>query len=650
MKRGILLIAMFLPVIIFCQEDTKGEFVATTNAKKSLMYAQKFINESNYPKALKQLQHTVKIKDDFAIAYREMGKIYMELEKFQEAKDAYETSFDLDPRLSRASYFECGECAFQLGDLSLANFYYDKYIEMKGSSYANADKESGMEITYDFRLNERKINMEYLAKLDVTTYANLNIENLGIKINTPTDEYLPTITSDGLQLVFTRTNEAEDQNLMIVEKLREEWQDARPFSDKINTKNNEGMARFAPHGKSFYFAGCMREDTEGGCDLYEAKLNKGYIGAINRIDGQLNSRAWDSQPSITCDGNVLFFSSTRPGGQGGADIWKSTLMKNGEWSAAESLGNAINTPGDEEAPFISSDGKTLYFTSNGHQGQGEGDLFISRQVGGKWSAPINMGFPINSTAKELGIYVQGDGITAYFSSARAGGSGGMDIYKIELPQEFRPDPIVHLEGMVVDKASGEPIATAVKIGRGPNKFMVKSDETGWFFLCVPGNQAYSFTVREPGYEEYISAVYLEAQDNAVPIKVEVTLLPKTIAPKPELVSRGPQLKEKRVQFFFGFDSYQLNNDSRTDLDQLATFLKTDKNWEVEVVGYADAVGNEDYNKQLSEKRAKTIVNYLNSSGLELNQVVRKEGLGSIKMINDSQGDQSRRVDVVLRRK
>lgn len=653
MKNLIVLLLVFLPLLSFSQEDNKG-FIATTNAKKSLQYAQQFINDNDLDKALKQLQHTLKIKEDFAVAHRELGKVYMEKERYSEAKEAYETSFELDPKLSRASYFECGECCFQLGDLNLANFYYDKYIQLKGSSYANADKESGMEITYDLRLRERMINIDYLATLDRTTYADLEINNMGQQINSSTDEYLPTITSDGLQLVFTRTNDKEDQNIMIAEKLKGAWQDSQPFSDKINTSNNEGMARFTAHGKSFFFAGCMREDTEGGCDIYEASLIDGKIGNTSRLDGRLNSRAWDSQPSITCDGQVLFFSSTRPGGLGGSDIWMSTLDSKGQWSSPNNLGAMINTPGDEEAPFISSDGKTLYFTSNGHKGQGEGDLFICRKNGSTWSAPINMGFPINSPTKELGIYVQGDGITAYFSSARPGGQGGMDIYKVKLPEAFRPDPIVHLEGHVMDAESGEPIATKVKIGRGENKYEVHSDESGWFFLCVPGNKAYSFIASKKGYDQYISAVFLETQDNATPVKVDITLVPQK-APKPELVSRGPvsrgpQIKEKRVQFFFSFDSYDLNPDSKADLDQLASFLKKDKDWNVEVVGYADAIGNADYNKRLSEKRAKTIVNYLNDSGLELNQVVRKEGLGSIQMVNDDQGNQSRRVDVVLKRK
>lgn len=646
MKTKILTIAFLLPILAFGQDQT--DFVATNNAKKSLQYAQQFINQNNYDRALKQLRHTLKIKEDFAVAYREMGKVLLELEFFPEGKEAFERSFDLDPKLSRAAYFECGECCFRTDDLSQAQYYYDKYLEMEGKSYANVDKEAGMEITYDLRLRERRANMDYLHSLDRSTYAEVAVINLGAAINSPHDEYLPTITSDGLHLVFTQTDAVEDQNVMQSEKMGGQWEKARPFNN-INTENNEGMARFAAHGQAFYFAGCMRADTEGGCDIYEASLDQGRIESISRMDGHLNSQAWDSQPSITCDGQLMFFSSTRRGGMGGADIWFSRRRPNGEWSAAENMGS-INTPGDEEAPFISSDGKTLYFTSTGHQGQGDGDLFIVRKEGSRWGRPVNLGYPINSPAKELGIYVQGDGITAYFSSARAGGQGGMDIYQIELPEAFRPDPIVHLEGKVVDEETGAPISTTVRIGRNNQRVEVRSDEDGWFFLCLPGNLAYSFMAQEEGYEHYISAVYLKAQDNATPVKVDVTLLPER-APKPELVSRGPEIKEKRVQFFFGFDSYEINEKTRQDLDQLADFLQKDQQWEVEVVGYADKVGDAAYNQRLSEKRARAIVDYLTEAKVEvLQQVVRREGLGSIEVIDDNSGNKSRRVDVILKRK
>ncbi|MEO0777349.1 MAG: hypothetical protein AAF146_12345, partial [Bacteroidota bacterium] len=134
MKTKILTIAFLLPILAFGQDQT--DFVATNNAKKSLQYAQQFINQNNYDRALKQWRHTLKIKEDFAVAYREMGKVLLELEFFPEGKEAFERSFDLDPKLSRAAYFECGECCFRTDDLSQAQYYYDKYLGVSAAIQA----------------------------------------------------------------------------------------------------------------------------------------------------------------------------------------------------------------------------------------------------------------------------------------------------------------------------------------------------------------------------------------------------------------------------------------------------------------------------------------------------------------------------------
>jgi outer membrane protein OmpA-like peptidoglycan-associated protein len=417
----------------------------------------------------------------------------------------------------------------------------------------------------------------------------------------------------------------------------------------LNTDENEGMARFAMHGKAFYFSGCMRKDTEGGCDIYKATLKDEEIIEVSRLEGNLNSHEWDSQPSISCDGTKMFFSSTRKNGIGGGDIYLSSLMPNGDWGIPSNLGAILNTEGDEEAPFIANDGKTLYFTSTGHPGQGDGDLFISRFENGIWTKPKNLGFPINSTGKEIGMYVQGNGKTAFFASERMNGTGGLDIYTFELPEDLRPIPIVHLEGFVTDEETKEPIATTISISNSAEKFTAQSDETGWFFLCVPGNKGYSFQINEQGYNYFIDAQFLDAQDNTSNNTIKLPLVPKnkirTVA-----VRKGSPIREKRVQFFFDFDSDELTLKAELELKELSKLLNREKEWKVEVVGYADNSGSANYNKKLSERRAKTIVTFLGEYGVTIDTVIKTEGLGSIASApNNDASSQSRRVDVVLRK-
>ncbi len=643
---------IFLPFLLVFSwsltAQTAVELYETTNAKKSLRAAQALVNDGRYKLAKKQLEHTIKLKDNFAVAYRELGTVNMELGLYEAAISAYEHSFDMDPKLSRAAFFECGEAHFKLAIMDKASYYYRQFKEMKGKAYANKAKESGLEINYELLLPEREENLAYIQNMDTTSPVKIHWE--GNRINSIEDDYLPTITNDGQHLVFTRKEKHRDENVMVSKRQSTEWGKAKYFSNKLNTKENEGMAKFEAHGKAFYFAGCQRADTEGGCDIYRAAVRNGEIGEVTRVEGQLNSHYWDSQPSISCDGKSLFFASSREGGLGGADIWVSYLQANDEWSAAENLGNAVNTAGDEEAPFISSDGNTLYFSSTGHQGQGDGDLFISRKINGRWSKAVNMGYPINSPAKELGFYLQGDGKSAYFSSARGGGEGGLDIYSFDLPADLQPAATVHLEGYVFNEATQEPIACEVTIGRDKDKWTMQSDESGWFFLCVPGNKAYSFQVNVEGFEDYIEANYLMSQDNTTPIKVAIPLQPKTAIseePQPKLVAKGHTVIEKRIQFFFEFDSYEISKNTAFQLNSMADLLKKEAVWKVEVVGYADQSGDAAYNQKLSEKRAQAIVDYLSAQGVT-NSIVRSEGKGAIAGDKDKE-NRSRRVDLVLRK-
>ena len=646
MKTYILLLLCCIQWTVTAQ-GSKASF-KTNSARKSLREAQQLVNQERYEDAIKKLRHTIKIKPDFAIAYREMGHVYLEIKAYQEAIEALEQSFELDDKLSRAAFFECGEAYFMLEQPEKAHFYYQQFLEMEGSRYANKSKESGMELGYTWLLEEREANLAYIQSMGAPTTDALP-SNMGKIINSSYDDYLPTITSDGNQLVFTRQGKHGDEDVVTCEYKNGGWKKSRAFGKAINTKQNEGMAKFETHGRAFYFSGCMREDTKGGCDIYQAFLEQDDVKEVRKLPGLINSQFWDSQPSITCDGTKMFFTSNREGGLGGADIWYSELKANGDWSFPKNMGSAINSAGDEEAPFISSDGNTIYFTSSGHQGQGDGDLFISKLENGQWSKAINMGLPFNSPAKELGFYIQGDGKTAYFSSARKGGNGGLDIYTIELPEVMRPNPMVHLEGIVRDAKSEQPLQSKVIIRSEGQQWEMETDEKGMFFTCLPGNKSYSIQSSLAGYEPYIEAKFLKAQDNAAPACYLVNLQPEG-TPKAEFVSKGVEIKEKRIQFFFDFDSYELADVTKKDLENLAKMLHDEPDWRVEVVGYTDTKGDYAYNMALSEKRAKSIVDFLNSAGITIDQVVRNEGRGAVK---SSEGKvdarKARRVDVILRK-
>ncbi len=625
------------------------------NARASLGIAEQYIAIGDYEKAKNQLRHTLKLKEDFAVVYRLLGKVLSQLEDYDEAIKAYEASFNLDSNISRAAYFECGEAYFKLGEFESALFYFNEYRSKKDTKYANKSSESGLEVGYDELFKIRMENIQYVLRSQANGVENLP-KNLGPSINTVNNEYLPAISNTGKRLVFTRDVKGRNENILTSSYNRtvKDWSTARKLDNRVNSNKNEGMAKFAADGKVFYFTSCNRPDSDGGCDIYSASLDMfGEVTTVNHING-LNSSFWESQPCVSCNGDVIYFSSIRPGGYGGSDIYSSELQEDGTWSEGKNLGPYINTAADEEAPYMATDGKSLYFTSDGHQGQGDGDLFVSRLENGNWTEAANLGYPINSQGKELGVFVHKDGKTIFFASARAEGNGGLDIYQYELPEEFRPKVMNNIYGFIVDDVTNEPIQVGLKIYREGEKYDFNSDERGQFFTCLKQNKAYTFHVEKEGYKPFMSAVFLGANEDNEPSAVEIRLIPeneKKVEEKPKekpyTLIKKPKDIVKIVSFYFDTNSSTLNLQTQAKLDDLASIISenVDK-WSIEVVGFADHTGSAEYNKKLSEKRATSVADYLNFSGIPIKNV-RQEGKGAIASSTGMEMNKNRRVEVIL---
>jgi len=626
-------------------------------AIRTLKIAQRYINKSDFETAKIHLKKTIRIKKDFAVAHRELGKVYLMLKEYDDAIKSYEKSFDLNPRLSRAAYYECGEAHFRLGDFHTAAELFKKYETLKGSRYTNKRKEQDLEKQHDLSANTRKENYEFALAAIKNPLSDQPL-TLGGKINSPKDDYLPSMASNGDIMIFTSemtyspVDMPTGENVFIAKKIDNEWLDPIGIGSLINSPVNEGMAKLAANERYMYFAACQREDSKGGCDIYKAKMENFRVTDVFPLEGELNSDNWDSQPSITCDGMTMYFSSAREGGYGGADIWVSYLRPNGSWSEAQNLGPEINTKGDEEAPFIAPDGATIYFASTGLPGMGDGDIFIARRKkeGDKytWLKPKNMGYPINSTFQEVGIFLKPDGYTAYFASSRLNGFGGLDIYEVELNEDFQPNNMVLLEGQVTDNLTGEPLEVEIEILRDDEKWMLQSDEDGRYFLCLSSRQAYAFTVAAPNYEYFSEAAFLPEQDNSIPFVFDISLVPNNIPSRDVLTEED---NDVHLNFYFDFDDFSLNDKTRKQLAKLTQRLKKEKEWEIEVIGYADNVGSTAYNQLLSEKRAQSIVAYLKDEGIIVDKL-RLEGRGSTgesSLTTPIGSEKDRRVEVILRR-
>lgn len=315
------------------------------------------------------------------------------------------------------------------------------------------------------------------------------IRNLGTIVNTPDLEYAPTITADGKTLYFV-SNRAATGSVgghdfwVTTKENRLDTTFSTPYNlgAPVNTTLNEGVASISADGQVIYFTACNRDDGIGDCDIYEAELDGTEWVNVRNLR-EINSSSWDSQPSISSDGKTLYFISNRPGALGGADdadIYVSYLGADDKWSAPVNLGEPINTKKREDSPFIFPGGKVMYFASAGHDGFGGLDFFVTtKQDDGTWSAPENLGKPFNTGQDERFITLPAAGDVVYFASERedVGNEGTLDIYMGILPPRT---VTVLVKGRVYDVCTD---------GNLPGELAITNKGTGEVIQTVTTNTA-----------------------------------------------------------------------------------------------------------------------------------------------------------------
>ena len=475
------------------------------------------------------------------------------------------------------------------------------------------------------------------------------VKNIGRNINTPADEYFPYLTNDRSLIFYTRRKDKfSDEDLFFSEKLNQSWAIGKSVGLEFNTSNNEGMSTILRNGRQLFFTACERPNVKGTCDIWMADLKGHKISNIQSVIGSSNSDHWESQASISCDGDRIYFASNRPGGQGGTDIWTSYLTEDGLWSEPENLGPAINSSGDEEAPFISNDSRTLFFSSTGHPGLGEQDMFLSKMdEKGKWQTPVNLGAPINSSYRELGFYLSSNGTTGYFASNREHpkAAGGMDIYSFELPKGLNADPVTYLELTVIDSISKNPLLCSVFT---EEEGKLQTDNNGRIFICSPANTSLNLTILEPGYDVYTKTIQIPEWDNSLMYSVLIPLKPQGGYTSSELLSftSDEEAVEEIEHFiYFGFNKKKIDPIEKQQLnDFLNTLPNKEDLLEIEIKGFSDQTGDDIYNMKLSEDRANEVAVYLKNKGYRVDRVFI-EGGGELNA--DIPDREKRRVEIKI---
>lgn len=562
------------------------------------------VSLQNYVSAIEQCEQILNRDSMFLDARLLLADIYFEMKdsgnELIHLKKAYGQS--QMPLITR----RLGEALFSLEKYEEAVVYFEKF---------KASVEPGSKAAAE---TNRKIESARFAAKAVRNPVEFNPKRLPETINTPADEYWPSLSIDQKTLVFTRLlknpGQPPQEDFFTSEFGPEGWEKAQPVID-INTLENEGAQSLSADGNLLFFTACNRPGGMGSCDIYYSVRKEGRWSKAINAGAPLNTSSWEAQPSISSDGRFLYFSSSRPGGKGQKDIWRVELLDIGQngkikWGTPVNLGDSINTPGNETSPFVHAGNRNFYFASDYHIGLGGFDLFMSEILGDSvFSSPRNLGYPINTVNDEQGLHISADGLTAFFSSARDSLSG-LDIYSFELDESVRPHPATYVKATVSDVENGNPLAAEVvlvNLARNKTETRIENTNTdGELLLCLPSGNNYSFSVAKEGYLFYSNTFDLRKSRHIYnPYELEIALTP---------VKPGAEMNLYNI--YFETDSFRILPESEPELKKLVAFLKENPTLFVEVQGHTDDTGLAEKNLTLSDKRAQSVVEYLISNKIE----------------------------------
>ncbi len=588
--------------VLFTFAQHKVEY--SSKSKKAISAFEKGLKNYEYKQdedAIKNLKKAISLDEKFIEPHELLGAIFFDKNDFENSIIHYKKVIELDSNYHVNIYFSLAQAELKTGKYSDAAIHLNFFLSNEKTKKELFDKATKLLINAEFGALAIKNPVQFIP------------ENLGPKVNSELHEYFPTLTADEQTLIFTRRipkggsalNDDEDF-FITVKNGNNFWNQAMPLGSPVNTEFREGAQCVSPDGLILFFTGCNRPDGKGLCDLYFSKKIGSRWGPPQNMGFPVNSSKWESMASVSSDGKTLYFASDRTGGKGKIDIWQTTMNEDGSWANPLSLD--INTEGNDEAPFIHPDNQTIYFTSDGYPGMGGADLFIGRKNSeGKFANAVNLGYPINTVADENTIFVSASGETAYYVSDRKEGLGGLDLYSFSLNQEARPLKVTYAKGIVYDAISKKKLNAKFELIDLETKITVvqsfSNPESGDFLVCLPVNRNYALNVSKDGYLFYSENFSLKDFNSSMVgskgIALDVPLQPLEI---------GSKVVLKNI--FFETGKFELKEESKTELNKLASFLKNNLKIKIEIGGHTDNVGNKDANQLLSENRAKSVYAYL----------------------------------------
>lgn len=629
--RIIIIVGFLLPVVVISQE-----YELSTKSKKAIKYynnGQHFLKENSVYMAKENFELAIKEDSEFYEAYMILGDIYEQEDNDSAAVRYYSSAVLVNPDYFPPTYFILANLEYKNGWYEGAVEHYKAYLKYESTHGDNQVK-----------AEKRLANCEF-SVVAIQNPVPFDPVNLGSMVNSKHNDYFPCLTADNQTLLFTRllpdsrSYSGRQEDFFMSYFKNDTWLPAFEIGVPINSVFNEGAPTLSADGNILIFTAC--ESLEGygefrkgygRCDLFVSKKSGNDWTVPYNLGTPVNSRYWESQPSLSADGRTLYFVSNR---HNNYDIWYSTVDNNGSWSEPLKMGPNINTDGYEGSVFIHPDNQTLYFSSDGHIGMGGLDIFMSRKDSlGKWGTPKNLGYPINSHTDDNSIVISADGALAMFASDREDGFGGLDLYSFELYEEARPQVVTYMKGFVFDGGTNKKLEARFELTNLTTGLVAvesfSNKKTGDFLVCLPTDDEYALMVSKEGYLFYSENISLVGENSSTdPVIKDIPLEPIRI---------GAKMVLKNI--FFETDKYDLKETSEIELEKLVELLDTNPSLKLEIGGHTDNVGTPEYNQILSENRAKTVNQYLLDHGVDQTRLIYK-GYGETSPVDSNDTDEGR---------
>ena len=507
--------------------------------------------EENYDMALKNFLQAYKIDSSSANINYNVGYCYLNSPTKKSLAERYlaksitniTKNYSPDNASEKAAppmaYLFYGKALHLNYKFDEANAQYD-YFE---KNYAR-DKENKEDVAF------LKMQTAYAKEL-VAAPINVKVENLGDSINSEYPDFSPVLSADERMIIYTtRRNTSTGgekgpdgqyyEDIVVAYKDDNNiWSKPKPVSEFINTSGNEASINLTPDGQTLIV---YQDIGKGGGDVFFSTWDGKDWSSLQQFGSDVNSKYWETHACLSADNNTLYFVSDRPGGYGGRDIYRCVKLPNGKWSLAQNVGPTINTKYDEDGPFIHPDGITLIFSSNGHKTMGGFDIFVSIiEEDKKFSEPVNMGYPINTTGDDVFFVTSPDGKRGYFSSSKEGGFGEKDIYMMFIP-DAKEKPLALFKGSIIPADNEklpddlEIVVTNKETGEIIGRYRPKAN--GTFSTILPPNKNYNFSYQSKGEEFYNEDLYVTNDVTYQEIKKEINLEPVALLGKVKVKEKG----------------------------------------------------------------------------------------------------------------